>query len=290
MAAPAPTPDEFRRRYFTFIAPKYAHLTGNTTRDVFAAVLRQHDLSLTDASVIHDSAAGPGTATQALLPWCAERGVAPKRIVLTDYVPGMLESAPAFVTNHPTVETHVADSADLAAVFPEDGCLTHVFDNFSLSTFGTKEQQLKGLAENWRTLKADGGVAVFTTWKRFAISELITAAQAIVKGDAWAAAHAIPMNGPEFVAEGYLASMLAEAGWSPSKIQTSMVKLVVTRDEDEQGLLEFMQVSPPAKAATAGWSEAEAARWPEAVQQAVDAAKKEHGGIYGEAWVVIARK
>ncbi|KAK8029664.1 hypothetical protein PG993_010955 [Apiospora rasikravindrae] len=287
---PAPTPDEFRRRYFTSIAPKYAHLTGNTTRDVFASVLRQHDLGLTNDSVIHDSAAGPGTATEALLPWCADQGIAPKRIVLTDYVSGMLESTPKSVTDNPAVETQVADSADLSSVFPEDGCLTHVFDNFSVSTFGTKEQQLQGLAENWRTLQADGGVAVFTTWKRFAISELMTAAQAIVKGDAWAAAHAIPMNGPEFVAEGYLASMLAEAGWSPSKIQTSLVESVVTRDEDERGLLEFMQVSPPAKAATAGWTDDEAARWPAAVQQAVDAAKGEHGGIYGEAWVVIARK
>ncbi|KAK8054690.1 hypothetical protein PG994_009757, partial [Apiospora phragmitis] len=226
----------FRRRYFTFIAPKYAHLTGNTTRDLFAAALRQHDLALTNESVIHDSA------------------------------------------------------ADLSAVFPEDGCLTHVIDNFSLSTFGTREQQLKGLAENYRTLKADGGVAVFTTWKKFAMSELIGAAQAIlladspspvqVKGANWAAAQPVPMNGPEFVAEGHLASMLAEAGWSPTKTQTSLVKSVVTRDEDEKGLLEFMQVSPPAKAAA----------WPAAVQQAVDAMKKEHGGIYGETWVVIARK
>ncbi|KAK8046042.1 S-adenosyl-L-methionine-dependent methyltransferase [Apiospora saccharicola] len=287
---PAPTPDELRRRYFTFIAPRYAYLTGNTTRDVFAAVLKQHDLGLTNESVIHDSAAGPGTATEALLPWLAEKGITPKRIVLTDYVSGMLESAPQSVKNHPAVETKVADSADLSTVFPEDGYLTHIIDNLSLSTFGTKEQHLKALAENYRTLQP-GGVAVFTTWKKFAMSELIGAAQAIVKGADWAAAHPVPMNGPEFVAEGYLASMLAEAGWSPSKTQTSMIKSVVPPGgEDEKGLLEFMQVSPPAKAATAGWPESEVAAWPAAVQQAVDAMKKEHGGIYGEAWVVIARK
>lgn len=99
------------------------------------------------------------------------------------------------------------------------------------------------------------------------------------------------MNGPEFVAEGYLASILAEAGWPPAKTQTSMIKSVVPRDgADEKGLLEFMQVSPPAKAATAGWPEDEIAAWPAAVQQAVDAMKEEHGGIYGEAWVVVARK
>ncbi|KAK6858049.1 hypothetical protein PG995_005748 [Apiospora arundinis] len=290
-SGPAPNSDEVRRRYFTFIGPKYARMTGNTTRDVFAAVLKQHDLGITDESVIHDVAAGPGTATQALLPWCAEQGVTPKKIVLTDYVSGMLESTPQFVVEHPSVETKVIDNAeDLSVAFPEDGGFTHIVDNFSVSTFGRKEQHLRALREDFRTLKSDGGVAVFTTWKRFAISEIIGAAQARVKGAEWAAAHPVPMNGPEFMAEGYLASMLAEAGWSADKMQTSLVQSVVTDDADEQGLLEFMQVSPPAKAATVGWAEDEVAAWPAAVQEVVDAQKKEHGGIYGEAWVVIARK
>ncbi|KAK8116917.1 S-adenosyl-L-methionine-dependent methyltransferase [Apiospora kogelbergensis] len=292
-SGPAPTPDELRRRYFTFIAPKYAHLTGNTTRDAFTEVLKQHgsDLGITNESIIHDVAAGPGSATQALLPWCAEQGVSPKKIVLTDYVAGMLESAPAAVTGHANVEAKVVDSAeDLSAAFPEDGCLTHVIDNFSVSTFGTKAQHLRALREDYRTLRPEGGVAVFTTWKRFAISEIIGAAQARVKGPDWAATHPVPMNGPEFMTEGYLASMLVEAGWAPEKTRTSLIKSVVTSDADEQGLLEFMQVSPPAKAATAGWADDEVTAWPAAVQEAVDAMKKEYGGIYGEAWVVIARK
>ncbi|KAK5239391.1 hypothetical protein LTS06_012810, partial [Exophiala xenobiotica] len=99
MANPNPTPDPeaFKHRYFTEIAPKYAQVTGNTTLDLFSQVLTHRDgLSITPESIVHDNAAGPGTATEALIAWCHQHDVSPPRkIVVTDYVPAMIEACEA---------------------------------------------------------------------------------------------------------------------------------------------------------------------------------------------------
>lgn len=275
------SPDELRRKYFTFIAPGYSHLTGNTTRDAFAFVLSGHDLYINSNSIIHDNAAGPGTATEALIPWLESRSLNPK-IVVTDYIPGMIEAFENKKDQHPesklwqSIQGKVVDSLDLSEY--ADGYFTHTIDNFSLSTFGTKEQQLRGLRETHRTLKS-GGLAVFLTWKRFPMSELISQAQAEIKGEVWAREHHVPVNGPEVFQEGYLAQLVVEAGWDQKKVKTSSTSLLVSDNcEGWSGLFEFLQRSPPALAGQRGMSEEEVQSWPAAIKNVVQKEKEVYGG------------
>lgn len=291
--AAMPTPDERRLQYFNWIAPRYAHLTGNTTRDLFAAVLAQHDLGLTSESAVHDVAAGPGTAAAALVPWCEARGLAPRRLIVTDYVAGMVDGVAAERARHPDsalwqkVEARVANALDLS-VFA-DGAFTHVVNNGSLSTFGTPAQQRRALAETYRTL-APGGRAVFTVFKRFPMAAVTSAAQARVKGAAWARDHPVAVNGPEYDAEGHLASMLVDAGWPADTVETAVVSSTARDATDDAGLREFLTASPPAKMAVAGWADDELARWPEALEEAMREEKERYGGFYSEFWVALARK
>ncbi|KAF7536418.1 hypothetical protein G7054_g4529 [Neopestalotiopsis clavispora] len=288
------SPDELRQKYFTSIAPSYARLTGNTTGHNFAAVLDQIDLGITSNSVILDNASGPGTATCALIPWCEERDLKP-RIVLTDFTPGMIEVFDEIKSQHPDselwqkTESKVANALDLSAAFP-DGHFTHVVDNFSVSTVGTRDQQQRSLREAHRVL-APGGLAVYLNWRRFPASDMIDAAQADIKGEAWAREHRVPVNGAEFMDEGYLAGMISEAGWDADKIRTARTShLVQEGGDDWDGLFEFLQVSPPSMIARRGFTEEEAAQWPEAIKRAMQKEKETHGGVYTEAWVVLARK
>lgn len=241
----ASTPDEARRKYFTFMAPQYPRLTGNTTRDTFASLLKQHDLGITNASVIHDNAAGPGTATEAVVKWCQERDVSPT-IMVTDYIPGMIETFEQLKRGHAdiqlwqSVQGRVVDSLDLSE-FP-DAHFTHAINNFSLSTFGNKAQQERGLKEAYRTL-APGGLAIFLTWKRFGPADFISAAQSHIRGEEWAQAHMVRVNGPEHAEEGYLAKAVTEAGWPVDGVRTFAVSSLLEPGEDWDGLFEFLQVS-----------------------------------------------
>ncbi|KAH6652145.1 hypothetical protein BKA67DRAFT_660913 [Truncatella angustata] len=285
-------PDELRQKYFTFIAPSYSHLTGNTTRDNFASVLSQRDLNITSASVVHDNAAGPGTATSALIPWAESRGLSPK-IVVTDYIPGMIQAFEKLKSSHTdsklwqSTEGKVVNSLDLSE-FP-DGHFTHTIDNFSVSTFGNKEQQEQGLREVYRTL-GEGGLAVFLTWKRFPVAEFIEQAQAEIKGEEWAGEHRVPVNGAEFFQEGYLAKLAVQAGWNKDNVQTTTTSSLLKEGEDEEGLFKFLQSSPPAMLAKRGLTEEESAKWPEAIKHAIQKEKESHGGILTESWVVLAKK
>lgn len=296
--------DEVRAEYFRTIAPRYSYLTGNTTRDHFALVLEQHDLGITSSSVIHDNAAGPGTATSVLVPWCAARGVAPARILVTDYTPEMVSAfeahrtaslaaaGPVEAAAWARTESAVLDSQDTASRVP-DGALTHVVDNFSASTLGSRAQQLRGLREARRSLSAAGprGVAVYTNWRRFPVAELVARAQQLVRGHAWARDHPVPMNGGELMREGHLHDMLVEVGWAPGDIQTHTTEsLVEEGSEDWEGMFECLLNSPPAMAGKRSMTDEEIARWPDAVRQAMREEKEQHGGIKMEAWVLIAKK
>jgi ubiquinone/menaquinone biosynthesis C-methylase UbiE len=241
----ASTPDEARRKYFTFIAPQYGRLTGNSTRDTFASLLKQQDLGITHTSVIHDNAAGPGTATEAVIRWCEERDVLPT-IIVTDYIPEMIQTLEQLKQRHAdsqlwqSVQGKVVDSLDLSE-FPDD-YFTHAINNFSLATFGSKSQQEQALKEAYRTL-APGGLAVFLTWKRFAPAEFMSEAQRHIKGDEWAQAHLVRVNGPEHLEEGHLAKTMVEAGFPVDGMRTTVVSSLLGHGADWDGLFEFLQVS-----------------------------------------------
>ncbi|KAK4945635.1 hypothetical protein LTR10_015254 [Elasticomyces elasticus] len=282
-------PEARKHAYFTQIAPTYSRVTGNTTKDLFNEVLKSHDLSINSDSIIHDNAAGPGTATEALISWSRKHNVSSK-IVVTDYVPAMVEACEAIRTRHSddslwqSVAIAVAESSDLGE-FDNDH-FTHSICNFSIFTF---THAAKCLKEILRTLRP-GGTSVVTCWKRFAVSEVIAAAQDHVKGSEWGEAHRMPTNGPEYMQEGYTAKLVREAEFEEGKIKSFATKTVVKRGEDWAGLHEFL-LNPFVKgAATKEWSEEELGRWPEAVNAALEKEEQAHGGILFEAWVVIAQK
>ncbi|KAL6243691.1 hypothetical protein RBB50_009124 [Rhinocladiella similis] len=304
-------PDAFKQRYFTEIGPRYGLLTGNTTRDLFTdLLLNVRDLSdtITSDSAVHDNASGPGTATEALISWCYGRrhhegkcgggggGVAarPKAVIATDYVPAMVEAGERIRASRRAenplwdrVRFKVADSADLRSEF-KDGEFTHSICNFSVFNLTHPE---KCLREMHRTL-APGGVAAVTCWKRFGASELLSAAQRVVMGDEWERRHRVPVAGPQYFEKGYLAKLVRDAGFEGAgMVETVEVRKTVEEGgEDWDGLYEFLTTSSLSVAATKGWSDDQAARWPEAVKTAMNSEKEQFGGLLFEAWAVIARK
>ncbi|KAK5082858.1 hypothetical protein LTR05_006739 [Lithohypha guttulata] len=279
--------EERKQQYFGELAPRYSHLTGDTTQDLFAKFLESHPLDISSSSIIHDNAAGPGTATEILVQRAAPSGVSP-RIVATDYSAGMIARLEEIKTAWPevTVEAKVIDSSDLSCF--EKDYFTHSINNFSLFTFTHPVQSLK---ETYRTLKPSG-TAVVLVWKLFAVQGLLATAQDIVKGPGYAKANAIPVNGAQYYQEGFVSKQLVEAGFEKKKLETIVVEHVLKEDDRTKwdGLFEFMTKSSIAASSIKGWSPDEAASWPDAIKQAIATETQKHGGVKFEAWVTVAKK
>ncbi|KAK0644129.1 hypothetical protein B0T16DRAFT_447875 [Cercophora newfieldiana] len=184
---PAPT-------FFSSLATSYTRQTANTTHTALSLslpdILALHPI--TPSSIIHDNAAGPGTATTALLPHLPSP---PPSILLTDLTPAMVSAAADTFppSTYRSITTLQLDSVDLSGL-PRNGEITHSFLNFSLSTIS---DPAKALREIHHSL-APGGIAVVTTWKRFAGVEIVRATQRSVKPDS----EPMPMPWEEFTREG----------------------------------------------------------------------------------------
>jgi len=279
-----------KQQYFAELAPQYSHLTGNTTQDIFAKFLASNDIDLTADSIVHDNAAGPGTATQVLVERATATSVVPT-IIATDYASGMIEALEkiraAEIKSSPAwdrVTAKVVDSSDLSA-FKND-YFTHSISNFSLFTITNAVQSLK---ETRRTLKT-GGKAYVLLWKRYPVQDLLAAAQDLVQGEGYAKKNAVPVNGPQYFAEGVVAKQLVEAGFEESKVETIVVDYTLEEGQKWDGLFTYLTGSSIAEGSTKGWTEEQSRRWPEAVRQAMAQEKAKHGGIYCEAWVTTATK
>ncbi|KAK5076989.1 hypothetical protein LTR64_005532 [Lithohypha guttulata] len=261
--------EERKQQYFGELAPRYSHLTGDTTQDLFAKFLESHPLDISSSSIIHDNAAGPGTATEILVQRAAPSGVSP-RIVATDYSAGMIARLEEIKTAWPevTVEAKVIDSSDLSCF--EKDYFTHSINNFSLFTFTHPVQSLKEYLKTKRNC----------------------CAQDIVKGPGYAKANAIPVNGAQYYQEGFVSKQLVEAGFEKKKLETIVVEHVLKEDDRTKwdGLFEFMTKSSIAASSIKGWSPDEAASWPDAIKQAIATETQKHGGVKFEAWVTVAKK
>ncbi|KAK3381687.1 hypothetical protein B0H63DRAFT_476378 [Podospora didyma] len=272
--------------YFTALSAVYAKQTGNTTRNIFAATLP--DITalapITPTSTIHDNAAGPGTATSVLVdPHLGLLPESPSSILVTDNVAAMVSAArDSFASLHrPNVTVQELDSLSLSTV--PDSSITHSILNFSIFTMA---DPLKCLQETRRTLASDGGIAALLTWRRWGAGEIVHAAQRIVRPDL----PVMKIPGREFMDEGVLEKLTVEAGFERTKITVLEKTLLVKEDGEEMaGLKEFL-VGVATGPAKIGWTEEEAARWPEAVEQAVRDEVRVHGGVLFQAWVVLARK
>lgn len=265
--------------YFSALAANYAQQTGNSTRTAFNLVF--DDLNaiepITKDSVVHDNAAGPGTATSVLVDRLPADGL--PHILVTDNVPPMVQAAKDSFTSWPTIETRVLDSQNLEGI-PDDH-FTHSILNFSAFTFA---DPLKGLKEIHRTLKSPG-LAALLVWKRFGAGEVIHAAQALVRPDL----PPMKIPNPQFFEEGYLQKISAEAGFDPSKMQLSQWTIIVKGPELDDGLKKFI-LSDFTRPARAGWTDEEVSRWPEAVDKAIQKEVDAYGGVKFESWVVLASK
>lgn len=284
--------EERKQQYFGAMAPTYNLQTGNTTQDIFAKFLDRHPLEITSSSVIHDNASGPGTATQILVQHALAKNVSPT-ITATDYVPNMIETLTKMKTESAAtnaawngVTAKVLDSADLSEF--QDEYFTHSINNFSLFTIS---DPVRALSETRRTLKT-GGTAAVLLWKLFAVENLFATAQDFIKGEGYAKANAVPVNGPQYMQEGVVAEQLVEAGFDESKMHTFVIEHVLQKEDmwKWEGMEQFLKNSMIAKASMRGFTEDEIERWPEAVEKAMEAEKERNGGIKFEGWVTVAVK
>jgi ubiquinone/menaquinone biosynthesis C-methylase UbiE len=265
--------------YFSDMAKNYARHTGDSTRRIFADSFDDINSAkpFEKSSIIHDNAAGAGTAASVITDRFPREEV--PSILITDNVAPMVEAAAATFASWPQVEAKNADSLDLSDV-PDDH-FTHSVLNFSVFTFS---DPLKGLQEIRRTLKPDG-LAALLTWKRFGASKTIHAAQALVRPDLppmW-----VPR--PEFMEEGVLRDLAVEAGFDAAKIQVSQRSVLVKGPELDEGLKEFM-LGDFTRLARKGWTEEEVTKWPGAIEEAIKGEFDAFGGVKFEAWVVLATK
>ncbi|KAB5585548.1 S-adenosyl-L-methionine-dependent methyltransferase [Coniochaeta sp. 2T2.1] len=278
MMGKVPTP-----AFFSAMSRVYAKNTGNSTRTILADSLEAITAirPISSGSVIHDNAAGPGTATSAMIEALPLSVLSTIQIHITDSVPGMVSAArEAFtdlVSSSSTITVSEMDSQNLT--FP-DAYFTHSIYNFSVFAM---PDPLSSLREIHRTLQ-QGGVAAVLTWRRFGAGELMRAAQRLVRPDL----PPIFIPHEEFMREGYLSRMMVEAGFEEGKVTTLSKRLAVT-GEDLEGLRQFVS-GDFSGSAKKEWTEEDVARWPEAIGRAMEAEVAAHGGLLFEAWVVLATK
>lgn len=265
--------------YFSELASNYARQTGNSTRYLFNASFDDITaaLPITKDSVIHDNAAGPGTATSVIVDKIPTKSEVPE-VLITDFVPPMVAGARQSFEAWPQIRAQKIDSLNLADI--PDNHFTHSVLNFSIFTFS---DPLKGLQEIRRTLKP-GGLAALLTWKRFGAGAVVHAAQASIRPDL----PPMKIAGAEFLDEGYLADMAVKAGFGRGKMSVSS-KSIVVAGPDMEGLRSFSmgKFTEPAKA---GWTDEEKARWGGAIDGAFQKEVDEFGGVKFESWVVLVKK
>lgn len=266
-------------KYFSAIAANYAQHTGDSTRRTFEQAFDdiQAINPITKKSLVHDNAAGPGTATSVLVDKIPADEL--PTILVTDNVDPMVQAAKDSFSAWPNIEARLADSLNLQDI-PTDH-FTHSILNFSVFAFANYQEALK---EIYRTLKP-GGLAAVLTWKRFGAGDIVHAAQALIRPDL------PPMRvpHPEFFQEGVLRDSVIEAGFDPSAVHVSEQSVVVRGPELDDGLKQFL-LGDLTRPARAGWTEEEVGRWPEAMDKAIQDEAALHGGIKFDTWVVLATK
>ena len=264
--------------YFNKLSKIYPRQTGNATFSLFKASIEDLDPPITASSIVHDNAAGPATAISAVLNPATT--ITPQQIHITDSTLGMIEAVTDLISTQkwPTAKASVMDSHNLT--FPND-MFTHSITNLSIFTF---QDGVKCLQEIHRTIQPSAGVALVSTWKRFAVIEIIHRAQKIIRPDL----PLMKIPHPEYMEEGYLAGQMVKAGFEESKIKI-VEKSVVVKGDDRDGLVDFM-AGDFTKPARTGWEDDEVKRWGGALSDAVAIEEKENGGIKFEAWIAIVKK
>lgn len=267
--------------HFSSLSTTYALQTGNSTTDLLNLILPHiHSLKPIDSSsVIHDNAAGPGSAAAAILAF-GDKEKWPKEILVTDNNEDMIKTATSTFEDVPGIKCQVLDSQNLQGL--QDGHFTHSIMNMSLFLL---PDTVKAMARIHSTL-APTGLAIFTTWSRFGASHIIHSAQKAIRPDL----PLMPIPGPQFASLDYLAESAEKAGFEKSKIETFNKDLKVVEGKWLDGLKGFFNWSPLVKMARKGWSEEEEGRWMGEIEKGIQREIEEYGGVCFEGAVLIARK
>ncbi|KAI0380183.1 S-adenosyl-L-methionine-dependent methyltransferase [Hypomontagnella monticulosa] len=274
-----PLPD-----YFSKFATTYVRQTGHSTLNILADVIAENVQKSANPigleSVVHDTAAGPGVGAAALVARLPKDQL-PKEILVSDNVAMMVSAARESLTASPLphVECKEIDSQDLSSV--SDNHFTHSINNFSIFTF---VRPVDAIRESHRTLRP-GGLAIVSCWRRFAPMYIVHAAQKKIRPDL----PLMPTPSPQFFEDGVLQKTVEEGGFSKDKITRIDKVLVVKDDENVAGLTALMSGPMMAKARE-GYTEAEEAKWVDAVKQSVKEEVEQFGGIKFEAYVLLATK
>lgn len=265
--------------YFSHLAKSYSRSTANTTLDVFADILASEvqtsETPIDANSIVHDNAAGPGVATAGVLATVSP-DQAPKEILVSDNNEDMVTGARDSFDS-PSVTCKILDAHDLSSL--SDNYFTHSITNFSIFTFRNAEG---AMAEVHRTLKP-GGVAIVSSWERFAVLPLVHEVQTALRPDL----PLMPVPGPRFFNDGELEKVLATAGFNNIK---SLKRDIIVSDEDAvNGLREFMSGGFMQRARE-NYTADDIARWPAAMDAAIKTEIARHGGISFKCFIAIARK
>lgn len=267
--------------YFSHLAKGYNRNTANTTLDIFADVLKNEIQTsrnpINSSSIVHDNAAGPGIATAGILETLDKADV-PKEILISDNNDVMVTGARESF-DLPAVQSKNLDAHDLSSL--EDSTFTHSITNFSIFTFQNPEA---AMAEVFRTLKPDG-VAVVTSWERFAILPLVHETQKALRPDL----PLMPVPGPRFFEDGELEKVLATAGFQTGNMKSLKRDITVSNEDGIAGLKEFMK-GPFMARAKENYTPEDLAKWSETIDTVVENEIATNGGVQFKAFIVIASK
>lgn len=276
------------QQYFTLLAPSYGYLTANTTRNILLQALDTLNLSISRDSVIHDNAAGPGTAAISLIDWWKRTGHTEDTlpsIIATDHTTAMIDVFEKILQEKQASgswQTIKAEYMDSHGLDFADNTFDFVFCNVSIANF---EHPSLALHEIYRTLKPNGKV-VITNWKTFGFATVMGEARKKIKGQEGASPS---VAGAEFMEEGYIAKTLEDAGWLAKNIETREITEVVKEGRDMDGAIEFF-TGPYLGPVKIGFTPDDDKQWPQAIKEVIEEEKSKHGGILCEAWVVVAQK
>ncbi|KAL2068628.1 hypothetical protein VTL71DRAFT_14965 [Oculimacula yallundae] len=266
--------------HFNNLSKIYPLQTGNSTLNLFASIC-SHVAPITSSSIIHDNACGPGSATSVILANLEPEEEFPT-IIGTDMVPGMIDAFNSSITTPKSssankISALVMRSEELS--FP-DSHFTHSITNFSIFNFASPVVCVK---EIYRTLKPSGQ-AFITTWKDFAIGNVIHETQRRIRPDL----PVMPFSGAEYHDVDAVKDVMVEAGFEREGLEVLSPEVVV-KGEDLEGLIGFA-CGPFTEKAREGWTSEEKGRWREVVLEILEERKKESGGLRFEGWAILGRK
>lgn len=262
--------------YFTSLAINYAHYTGNSTKHLFAQILSEIRPPITSTSVVHDNAAGPGTAASVLL---AGTTPLPEKLMITDNSAAMIAVATETLVKGARARVEALVMSATILDMPSNH-FTHSILNFSIFALDGPGAALR---EIYRTL-GPGGTAVLLTWKRWPVIDMVHAVQRAIRPDL----PLMRLPQPQYMEDGVLKAETIDAGFEKGKVRSSECG-VVLQGEDLEGIGAFMKSSFMAPAMK-GWSELDCGRFAMEMDGVFEREIEQFGGLKMEAWVVLAEK